>query len=120
MKDKRKKLIIIEIPILSNEYFVWVIWGEEKAKLKWLRFHFDDDAIDSDDWENQRGLTHTRKDYTPVINMNIKKEFYATLAHEAVHAVDFIFNEIGDNNRYELFAHCVGAVVRAVEKYKNK
>jgi NADPH-dependent curcumin reductase CurA len=41
-----------------------------------------------------------------------RKDVYATLSHEAVHAIDFIFNAIGSKDRDEVFAHSVAAIVR--------
>jgi len=117
---KKKKFKKVRIPILNDEYFVYVIWGDEKKRLKWLRWYFDDDSIIPDDWPLNRATTHFNKKGMPVINIHDHKYFYAELAHEAVHAVDWIFNYINDGNRGELFAHSVGAVIRAVEKFQNK
>jgi hypothetical protein len=41
-------------------------------------------------------------------------EQIGTLAHEAVHAIDYIFTAMGQNDYGEVFAHSVGAVVREV------
>ena len=109
----------VKIPILNDEYSVWVIWGEIKNRQKWLRKYFDDDSICLDKYKDCRATTHRKIDTNPVINMNINKDYYGTLAHEAVHAINDIFEYIGDDNRGELFAHSVGSIVRRVEKYEN-
>lgn len=119
MKKKNKKLVKIRIPILNDEYFVWVVWGKDEVVEKWLNRWYDNSKkIDYEIFKKNRGVCYYHPDYNPVIVIRTKKEFYATLSHEAVHAINQIFNFVGDNNRYELFAHCVGAVVRKVEKYK--
>jgi len=116
-----KKFTKIRVPILNDEYVVWVVWGKDDVVERWLRrWYNNDDVIDYQQFKNNRGCCYYHKDYNPVIVIHTKKTFYSTLAHEAVHAIDQIFNHIGDNNRFELFAHCVGAVVRKVEKYRSK
>ncbi len=116
----KKHIHAIRIPILNDEWAVYVIWGEQKTKLKWLRWHFDDDSLIDDWWSQNRAITHYKEQYIPVINIIDSKYFYAEIAHEACHAIDFIFKQISDDNRGELFAHSVGAVVRLVTKYKQK
>jgi len=116
MKKVQKDMHSVRIAILNDEYAVYVIWGKQNKRLKWLRYHFDDDSIIPDTWHLNRGTTHTREGYMPVINLH-NKLTYSVLAHEACHAIDSIFNYIGDNNRPELFAHSVGSILRGVEKY---
>jgi len=113
----------IRIPVLNDEYVVWVVWGKEDRVEKWLRHWYEnDDNMDYQVFKHNRGVCYYNEKYNPVIVMNhrkVKDEFYATLAHEAVHAINNIFVHIGDNNRGELFAHCVAAVVRGVIQYKK-
>lgn len=119
MKKTKDKLTKIKVPILNDEYIVWVVWGKDEIVEKWLRkWYENDDGINYKIFKNNRGCCYYHPDYNPVIVIHTKKEFYATLSHEAVHSINQIFNFIGDDNRGELFAHCVGAVVRKVEKYK--
>jgi hypothetical protein len=115
-----RKLNIVKIPILNDEYSVCVIWGDQKEKLKWLRKHFEDDSISDYDWDERMGITYSKRGYDSIIVLMEKKNFWAVLAHESVHAVDKIFTYINDDNRDELFAHCVGAIVRGVEEYIKK
>ena len=104
----------IRIPILNDEYAVYMITGKEKDVEKFIHHHFEDKTIFIG-LEGNRGKTFYRPGYMPVIWMdNLKPfEFAGTLSHEAVHAVDFIFTSIGEpETRGELFAHSVGAIVR--------
>jgi hypothetical protein len=119
VKKNKKDLIKIRIPILNDEYVVYIILGDQDKKIKWLKKHFEDEAIDSQDWQSHRARTHCKEGYMPVIDIQDKKYFYSEIAHEAVHAVDDIFTYIEDDNRGELFAHSVGAIIRAAEEYRK-
>jgi len=113
-----------EIPILNNEYWVYVCIGKDKEELsKKLIKHFEEKHSSLFSPENLgevRGSCHRRRNYAPYIFVNLnecktKNLIYAVLAHEACHAIDNIFYVIGDNNRDELFAHSVAAVIRGVK-----
>jgi hypothetical protein len=117
----KTKFTHIKIPILNSEYWVVVIWGDPKKMWKFARKKYKDITIPPD-WfepEHSRGHVMSRKDYCPMIVMHIgpdDKHFWATLAHEAVHAIDVIWSMIEEHHhRHEVFAHSVGAVVAAVE-----
>lgn len=104
----------IRIPILNDEYAVYVVMGKEKDVKRFVHYHFEGKSIFIG-LEGNRGLTFCHTGYMPVIWMdNLKSyEFAGTLSHEAVHAIDFIFTSIGEpQTRGELFAHSVGAIVR--------
>jgi hypothetical protein len=120
-REIKKKMTKIRIPILNDEHVVWVVWGKDDVVEKWLRrWYENDDKMDYQIFKKNRGSCYRHPKYNPVIVMHdFTEDFYATLSHEAVHAIDDIFNNIGDRNREELFAHCVGAVVRKVIKYKS-
>jgi len=114
-----------EVPILNNEYWVCVCVGKDYKELsKKLEKCFGDkydSNFDPETFKRVRGRIFKKNNYTPYIFVNLnncktKIESFATLAHEACHAVDEIFTMIGDNNRDELFAHSVGAIIRG---YKN-
>jgi hypothetical protein len=108
----------VKVPILNDEYVVWVLWGKDEIVEKWLKRWYENDVtIDYEQFKHNRGCCYYHPKYNPVIVMHTKEEFYATLSHEAVHAINQIFNFIGESSRGEIFAHCVGAVVRAVEKH---
>jgi len=126
MKKKQNKFTHLRIPILNDDYFVDVCWGDKKKILKYLRYKFDDPDIPS--WElsddTSRGKTFARKGYNPAIWIALKDNdhhFFATLAHEACHAIDAIWEHIGEKVKDEVFAHSVGAIVATVElKIKKK
>ena len=116
----------IKIPILNDEYWVDLVWGDPKQQLKFARKKFKDETI-TKNWfgiEVDRGYVLRRPNYCPLIVMHIgpqDKHFWATLAHEAVHAIDQIWEMIEENTkRHEVFAHSVGAVVAAAESYLRK
>lgn len=121
-KQKSKKFTKLEVPILNNEYWVYIIWGEDKKCIKYLRYHFEEEGFDKREFADKRGRCYHKLGYHPVIYIkNIKaKDSYATLAHEACHAIDYVFKEIGDDNRDELFAHSVSAILRRYIDYKKK
>lgn len=109
----------MKIPILNYEYKTVVCWGNDDFVLKVI------DAWGHDkkyfDKENYRAQTFMTRHCVPVIALRAKPstpDEIATLCHEAVHAVDYIFDSIGDDNRGELFAHSIAAIVRKVLKEK--
>jgi hypothetical protein len=112
---KQKEIVI---PILNSEYKVIVCWGDEKFLKKVMKsWYYPDFPIPLGE---RRGSTYHRSDCHPVIYLPRKpktKEEIGTLAHEAVHAVNHIFDMIEDDNRStEVFAHSVGAVVKGALK----
>lgn len=110
-----KQVNEIIVPILNNEYKVIVCWGKEKEVNKVARgWGHKKAAIDL---TNFRGQTYYTKDCHPVIALpKFPKtpEQIGTLAHEAVHAVNNIFDKVGESKTDEIFAHSVGAIVREV------
>jgi hypothetical protein len=107
----------IRIPILNTEYKVIFTYGtadEIKKVLK--KYYYPMEKIKSDHF-NGRGVCFHHEGVFPVIAMPSipqSPEEIGTLAHEAVHAIDDIFNKIGEDHSGEVYAHCVGAVVRTV------
>ena len=109
----------LKIPVFNDEYSVIFCWGEEKKIKKVLRSwgHKTKDVNLLD----FRGQTFYTKDCHPVIAMPkfpVTPEQIGTLAHEATHAINNIFDKIGAFKDDELFAHSIGAVVRQVLKHK--
>lgn len=109
----------VVIPILNHEYKVVVCWGKnlEKTIEKW----------GYKDWDfefNRRGETLSGINLHPVIVLYRAPdtpEYIGTLAHEAVHAINAIFDYIDEGNRNgEVFAHSVGAAVREVLEFIDK
>lgn len=110
----------LEIPILNDEYKVIVFFGSakdaEKIALKWSH------QPHRVSWDDNRGITYFTQGCHPVIAMPRKPKTpdeYGTLAHEACHAVEIIFNKIAQPVGDEVFAHSVGAVVRNALKWKK-
>lgn len=114
------------IPILNNEYKVIVCFGGKKEIRKTLEawhypvdLDFEDIDFKAGTW---RGRTFSKRMCHPVIVLPKRPktaEEVGTLAHEATHAIDWIIQGIGETGRLEeIYAHCVGAVVREVLKAK--
>lgn len=113
----------IDIPVLNSEYKVIVVFGKPKEVLRVLKKEKYPKTHIS--FDNARGLCVHAKGYPPVIAMPCAPYTttgMGTLAHEATHAVDFIMRSIGeDTTTTEVYAHCVGAVVReALEAWEQK
>ena len=105
----------LKIPILNNEYSVIVCWGSVQTIKKIVKAYYKDGADMVGGLENNRGICYYKYGYHPIIALPCfpkTGEQIGTLAHEAVHAVNHIFEAIQEPNRDELFAHSVGAVVR--------
>lgn len=107
------------IPIINDEYSVIVCWGEEAYIRKILKkYGYKDDNIFGTD----AGATYHDSLKDPVIALKgypVSPEEVGVLAHEATHAVKFIFDEIGEKSIDEVFAHSVGAIVREVLSLKG-
>ena len=116
---KREKIEKIKIPILNDEYFVYVLFGNEMKVCDWLRGYFDDRKLDLDDFQGFRARCYYKKGCYPVIYCLSKKHLYASLAHEAIHAVNYIWRDIGETEKEEVYAHSIGAIVYAVEKFNS-
>ena len=116
----KTKVTEMVIPLLNNEYKVIVCFGGVKEIRKTLTsWHYPIDFDIESDLINMRGRTYSKKGCHPVILLPKKPktaEEIGTLAHEATHAVDWIFNSIGETHTEEVYAHCVGAIVRGVLK----
>jgi len=114
MKKKQSKLFEKKVPILNDEYFVYVIWGDVNKARNFVNSYYCGDF--SVDTFFCRGKCFYQKDLHPVIWLNSKKHKWATLAHEAVHAVRFIWDYLDEDYIGEPFAHSVGAIVYALER----
>lgn len=110
----------IKISILNDEYSVIVCWGDTKYIGKTIkRWHKDIADIMLDG--NYRGRCYYKAGYHPIIALPSypkTPEQIGTLAHEAVHAINNIFDMVSEHQRDEIFAHCVGAIVRNTLKIK--
>jgi hypothetical protein len=112
----------VVIPILNNEYKVVVCNGSLKDLSKTLKeYHFPeyDSQFVEDATENRRGVTIYHSRCYPVIWINRSCpaiDVVGTLAHEAVHAVTYIFEFIDEHSLDEVYAHSVGSIVRETLK----
>jgi hypothetical protein len=103
----------IKIPILNNEYQVIVVFGDNKAVSKCLKRHGFKDC--NFEYGTDRAVTIYEEETNPVIALPRKPrtpEEIGNLSHEAVHAVKYLFDFIGEESIDEVFAHSVGAIVR--------
>lgn len=113
----------ITIPILNNEYKVVVCWGDNKFIDKQLSLHYHKLTIEETNFMNScRAITCYEDRCYPVIVLHNRPrtaEEIGTLAHEATHAVKYIFDYIKELNIDEVFAHSVGSIVREVLTIKD-
>lgn len=112
----------LTVPVLNDEYSVAVILSNDKkyTHRTMKKYGYDDvDFHDMSIWmDDSSGLTYhkTGGNPRPLISIMVKKDPFGigVLAHEAVHAVKYIFDYIQEDNLHEAFAHSVEAVVRKV------
>lgn len=119
---RRKKLKEFEIPILNEEYKVYLIGGDEKSAIKYVNEYQNTNYHEGDISKASRGLTFYKEGYHPVvwIRRGIKNPL-STVAHEAVHAINYIWDYIGEKTKDEIFAHSVSSIVKVYEsKLKNE
>lgn len=113
----------IEVPILNDEYKVIVCFGDDKVTKKVLKSWGHKIKTVKSELVDRRGVCFYSKDCHPVIvlpRFPKTSEEIGTLAHEAFHAVNNIFDKIQGFKDDETFAHSIGAVVRLVLKNKDK
>lgn len=108
--DKKKE---IRVPILNDEYKVIVCWGNNQEINKVLKKYHQPER-DAMEFMSYRGKAFFHSHCYPVIALTEKPSLknVDSLAHEAVHAVEYIFTYIGEQSRDELFAHSIGSIVR--------
>lgn len=111
----------VTVPIFNHEYKVVVCWGSATHLKKVLSEHYyPKDALLDEHRLNRRGVTFINHRCYPVIWIDANlavSDALGTLAHEAVHAVESIFEAIEEDLRHsEIFSHAVGAVVRETVK----
>lgn len=118
----------VTVPIFNHEYKVVVCWGDVKYLKKLLEdYHYEPDTVTNrvlqEETEERRGVTfHQHRCYSVIwVDADLPvDDAIGTLAHEAVHAVDYTFDAIGENVYHsEVFAHSVGAIVRESIKAMN-
>ncbi len=108
------------VPILNDEYKVYIFIGTAKYGNKQISHYLKEKAKYIGDCN--RGKCVYCEGFHPCIWVDGRlrgRQFYATLAHEAVHAVQYIMCYIcmdaRDVSGDEFLAHSVAAVIRAVK-----
>lgn len=118
------KFTHIKVPILNDEYWATVCWGECDADAwKFLKDNTDDSANPCDIDGRGAMWAHEGWKYQPVIYISLPisdTRFFSTLAHEACHCINVLWEKLGERSKEELFAYSVGAIVYAVEKEVRK
>lgn len=113
----------IVIPIFNNEYKVVVCWGSDKSVRRVLDSFWYPRNIDlAEDRKNRRGITYRHPECYPIIVLRgfpKDPEEVGTLAHEAVHAINYIFEYIYEESRDEVYAHCIASIVRETLRYEK-
>lgn len=107
------------IPILNDEYKVIVSFGNPGKIAKVLKAWGHQEHATIGNVEDRRGVCFYTKGCHPVIAMPRKPKTpteIGTLAHEATHAIEYIFDAIQQEFRGELVAHSIGAIVRGALK----
>jgi hypothetical protein len=113
---KPKEIIV---PILNDEYKVIVAVGNAKWCRQVAKKHGYKTGPMSLNDGSARGWTFYQVNRHPLIWLlkpPITAEYIGTLAHEAIHAIDYIWMVTNDVRTTEAFTHSVGAIVRMVMK----
>ena len=127
---KKTNIRKTEVPILNDEYFVYVFIGNREELLSACTQHIKKLIDDKDTISEYQASLHKFVDgrgfcmyfrnplLNPMIGVNTEvckntgTPYEATLAHEAVHAVEDICQMIGQPFADEFAAHSVGAIVK--------
>lgn len=110
----------VVVPILNSEYKVIVLVSRRVdyvlEKLNSWGYGVDKEYVE-EALNDRRGVTFNKPGCHPVIAVwdLHSPELVGTLAHEATHALFYIFDKLGEPcYNHEVFSHSVGAVVREV------
>jgi hypothetical protein len=114
------KFTHIKVPILNDEYWVTVCWGECDAEAWRILKTLTDGCADPCDIDGRGAMwAHQGWKYQPVIYIcesTTSARFFSTLAHESAHCINALWDKLGERSKEEIFAYSVGAIVYAVEK----
>lgn len=107
-----------QIPIFTEEYKVCVVVGSrEKIKKELVKYTEYSPIIIERDFIG-RGIAYDLfPDKHPIIAIDGSLPVaiaFATIAHESIHAVNFIIEYLGITDRDEFLAHSVSAILRVV------
>jgi len=120
------KELFYTVNLINHEYWVAVYIGRDFKKVeKRILKHFEGNRPDDMEMENFRGKCWMRSGFAPFIFVNTKYcktniKICATLAHEAFHAIEHIFETIGESYKGEIPAHSISIILKEFEYYKNK
>lgn len=127
MRKPGKTLSYIRVNILNTRYAVDVCWGMDRKKAyklgrKLLKDEKLKEEIFSEEGRNY-GITCFRQNRHPFIYIALTPKdyhFWASLTHEAIHAINDIWKYIDEESKDECYAESVGAIVAAVEKITGR
>jgi hypothetical protein len=113
------------VPILNDEWGVWIAWGSEPVLNAFLRRRGLSEALEEDNWDRRRAACVWAVRREPVICLpgppSLEPEVLGAIAHEATHAVNHILRSIEvEAVDEEILAHCTGAIVRSAAKWAVK
>lgn len=112
----------IRVPILNSEYAVNVYIGKKEDLIKaGAKYTTYSPKTIKRDFENRRGIAYNLfPDLNPLILIDGDMNWYdslASLAHESSHAISFIEEYLGINDKGDEFrGHGIGAIMRCVGK----
>jgi hypothetical protein len=113
---------VVRVPILNDEYWVIVCWGEPSEINKVLKdYHYPGD-VRMVEWR-VRGACFSREACHPVVALPAPPRTtteIATLCHEAIHAACHVLDTVDAKIDGEILAHSVGAIVRKTLEYISK
>jgi len=119
---KSNPLVHIKVSILNDDFYVTVCWGNLKEAEKYIVSITDQETKVDMARSYARYWSIASFVYMPVIYVNLPvgdERFHSSLAHEAVHAINAIWEYIGEESKDEIYAHSIGAIVHAVDKELN-
>jgi hypothetical protein len=111
------------IPIFTEEYAVNVVIGTREQVIKALaKYTTYSPKTIKKDFENQRGIVYNcYPDKHPIIGIDGELNAItqiATIAHEAIHAIDYLMGYIEiDAKETEFRGHGVATILRTILKH---
>ena len=110
----------IVIPILNYDYKVYLIIGSDKECINYVNKYLKT-RYTTEDTTNNRGMTFYKAGFHPVIWLRKGiDDPYNTVTHEAVHAINYIWEYIREDSKEEVYAHSVASIVKAYELKTKK
>lgn len=111
-----KKLVEKEICILNTEYKVYLVSAEDEELIKYVNDYYKTEFTVNDVKTENQGLTFYKTGYHPIIWLRKRVKYpLAVVAHEAVHAVNHIWEAINETTKDEIYAHSIESIVREAE-----